>query len=79
MASSRALGDDVRGSSTRCSFESSEVTEIFTAAALNLASLRNKSTSRVTSRFFVMIATGLRNFANISRQPRVIRNFCSTG
>ena len=33
-ASSRACGDEVRGSRTRCSSGSSEVTEMFTAAAL---------------------------------------------
>ena len=31
--SKRAVGDEVRGSSTRCKFGSSEVTETFTAAA----------------------------------------------
>ena len=34
IASSRARGGEVRGSRMRCKFGSSEVTEIFTAAAL---------------------------------------------
>ena len=33
IASSRAVGDEVRGSRTRCRFGSSDVTEMFTAAA----------------------------------------------
>src|SRR5207248_10396632 len=74
-----ALGGEVRGSRRRCNFASSEVTEMFTAAALYVASSRKKSISRDTSRFFVMIATGLRNRARTSRQPRVIRNFLSIG
>ena len=78
-ASKRASGEDVRGSSTRCNFGSSDVMEMFTAAASNFASSCKRSTSRVTRRFFVMIATGLRNLASTSRQPRVIRSCFSTG
>ena len=70
-----ACGDDVRGSSTRCNVGSRDVTETFTAAALHAASSRKISMSRVTRWFFVMIATGLRNFASTSRQPRVMLQF----
>src|SRR5438477_11970 len=75
----RHCGEVVRGSSTRCNVGSRDVTETLTAAALHAASSRKISISRVTRWFFVMIATGLPNFARTSRQPRVIRNFLSTG
>ena len=66
IVSRRALGTEVLGSSTRCKVGSSDVTEIFTATAWWAASSHKRSTSRVTKRFFVMIATGFRNFANTS-------------
>ena len=51
IVSRRASGEDVRGSSTRRNFGSSDVTEMFTATALQPASSRKRSISRVTRRF----------------------------
>jgi hypothetical protein len=77
-ASRRACGGDVRGSRMRCSFGSSDVIEMLIATALCAASSDKTSMSRVTSRFFVIMPTGLRNLASTSRQRRVICNFRST-
>ena len=73
------LGGEVRGSRMRCNFRSGDVTEMLTATASCAANSRSTSMSRVMRRFFVMIPTGLRNFASTWRQPRVIFIRRSTG
>ena len=58
IARSRASGELVRGSIVRASTGSSVVIESDTRIALCAASCLNRSISRVTSAFFVMIPIG---------------------
>src|SRR6185312_535632 len=61
MAFKRACGGEVRGSITFRNFVSSVVTDRQTLAQLYLANSESTSISRVTRKFFVIMAMGLRN------------------
>ncbi len=79
MAPSRAAGDAARGSSTRFSAASIDVSDTITCTRSCCAICVSRSRSRSTSADFVTMDTGCLASSNTSRMERVTRRRRSTG